>query len=227
VTTIRTVAAHDIVEAVHPHPVAEEDKLGIAAGKAIDTVLAEFSHSVRIGRRPTITSLRRLAADRLDDELAELAHAIPAEVRQVELARIDSVLQAFRTSEVAGLARPKSRLVLLDEEVGFYAQPDYWNGRDRFYEMKSYRADPIPPAVELQLALFQLAFPQFRAFLACFDRHALPAVATVREIPPLPEEAASRVLRTAQQVARASGQEKVLEYVDSPTVRYRVPGTGP
>lgn len=222
-TTVRTVATHDIVEAVYPHPVTERDELGIAAGRAIDGALSRYSQEFRDGRRPTASSMRRFAGELLDDGLAESGLRLEPAVLERELAQIAAVLQAFRTSELMGLLRPRSRLVLLDETVGFYAQPDYWNGRDRFYEMKSYRADPLPPAVELQLQLFQLAFPGYRAFLACFDRHTSPVVTSVSEFAPMESATAERLLRVAHRTGRELGTEKVLEYIDSPTVRYSLP----
>lgn len=122
-----------------------------------------------------------------------------------------------------GLARPRSRLILINERVGVYAQPDYWNGRDRFYEMKSYHALPMPPDVGLQMELFQLAFPGLRAFLACFDRHAVPVTTTIEEIPAPSPETADEVLKMAYQVGLEKGIDKVLEYVDNPVVRYAIP----
>jgi hypothetical protein len=119
-----------------------------------------------------------------------------------------------------GLPRPRSRLILINERVGVYAQPDYWNGRDRFYEMKSYLARPIPPDVGLQLRLFQCGFPKLRAFLACFDRHATPVSTMIEEIPPLEPEEADAVLRLAYRTGIEKGTEKVLEYIDNPIVRY-------
>ena len=123
-----------------------------------------------------------------------------------------------------GLPRPKSRLIVIDGTAGIYAGPDYWNGRDRFFEMKSYHAVPPPPDVALQLQLFQLAFTGLAAYLFCIDRHAVPVTATVTAIaPPTPEETRA-TLELAYRVAIEKGQEKVLEYVDNPQVHYRRAG---
>ena len=164
--------------------------------------------------------MNRLASEALDRELADADLTLVPHDRLAQLSAVSGVLQAFRRSEVMGLPRPRSRLVLINEEVGVYAQPDYWNGRDRFYEMKSYRARPIPPDVELQLRLFQLAFPGFRAFLACFDRHAQPVTTDIEEAPPLTPETREDVLKLAHRTGREKGVEKVLDYIDNPTVRY-------
>ena len=221
-TTIRTVAAHEVVRAAFPRPVTEKDELGMAVGKAIDDTLSRFSHEFAQGRRPTLTSMNRLATESLDRELADADLRLAPDDRLAQLAAVSGVVQAFRRSEVMGLPRPRSRLVLINEEVGVYAQPDYWNGHDRFYEMKSYRARPIPPDVELQLRLFQLAFPGFRAVLACFDRHAHPVTTDIEEAPALTPDVQEGTLKLAHRAGREKGVEKVLDYVDNPIVRYVV-----
>lgn len=221
-TSIRTVAAHDVVRSVYPREVTERDAIGMAAGKAIDTAVTELSHQYRSRRRPTIAATERLAQQTFDDAIAAAMLDLAPKVRELQIAQIGSALRAFRSTPLLGLARPKSRLIVIDEQVGVYAQPDYWDGRDRFYEMKSYHADPILPEVGLQLTIFQLAFPGFHAVLAEIDRHAAPARAEMRSIPPVEDAERDRVLRLARDVALNQGQERVLEYVDSPVVRYSV-----
>jgi len=221
-TRVRTVAAHEVVQTAFPREVTERDEVGMAVGKAIDDTLSRFSHEFSQGRRPTLSAMNRLASEALDRELADAdLTLVPAE-RLAQLSAVSGVLQAFRRSEVMGLPRPRSRLVLINEEVGVYAQPDYWNGRDRFYEMKSYRARVLPPDVELQLRIFQLAFPGFHAFLACFDRHADPVTTDIEEEPPLTPDRQEAVLKLAYGTGREKGVEKVLEYVDNPIVRYTI-----
>jgi len=222
VTVVKTVAAYEIVQAVFPHPVTERDELGIAVGKAIDGALSRYSHEFNESRRPTAAAMNRLASEMLDEGLAETSVTLTAADREKELTQVAGVLQAFRRSEVMGMRRPKSRLVLVNDRAGFYAQPDYWNGRDIFYEMKSYRADPIPPAVDLQLRLFQLAFPRFRAILASFDRHATPVTTSLVEIGRMEAAESDRILHLALSTALTLGKDKVLEYVDSPILRYTI-----
>jgi len=219
---VRTVAAHEVVQTAFPREVTERDEVGMAVGKAIDETLSRFSHEFAQGRRPTLTSMNRLASEALDRELAEADLVLAPADRRAQFSAVTGVVQAFRRSEVMGLPRPRSRLVLINEEVGIYAQPDYWNGRDRFYEMKSYRACPPPPDVELQVRLFQLAFPGFRAFLACFDRHVVPVTTDIEEALPLTPEIQEAVLKLAHRTGREKGVEKVLEYIDNPIVRYAV-----
>ncbi len=221
-TVIRTVATHSVVSATYPRPVTERDEIGMAVGKAIDETLSRWSNEVRQSRRPTFTSMQRMAAEILDRELADADVALAADERSRQLTDVSAVLQAFRKSEVMGLSRPKSRLILINEEVGVYAQPDYWNGRDRFYEMKSFYADPVPPDVALQVQLFQCAFPGVRGYLASFDRHTRPVVPHIDPVPPLDPTTESQALRRAYLVGRSEGTEKVLEYIDSPVVRYSI-----
>jgi hypothetical protein len=221
-TVVKTLAAHEVVQAAFPRPVTESDKVGMAVGRAIDETLSRYSYEFAQSRRPTRTAMNRMATEVLDRELDETDVELSAEDRDRQLGAISAVLQAFRASEVMGLARPKSRLILLNERVGVYAQPDFWNGRDRFYEMKSYHATPTPPDVCLQLQLFQCAFPNFRAYLACFDRHATPVTTTIEEIPTLEPAVIEGVLKLAYRTGLEKGIDKVLEYMDSPTVRYTV-----
>jgi len=227
-TTVRTVAAHEVVQAAYPRPVTERDEIGMAVGKAIDETLAKYSYEFAQSRKPTRTAMNRLASEILDRELEDADVQLTTPDRERQLTAISGVLQAFRNSPVMGLARPRSRLIIIDGRVGIYAQPDYWDGRDRFYEMKSYHATPTPPDVQLQLRLFQLAFPNFRAFLASFDRHVTPVTTTIEEIPALEAATGQEVLRLAYRTAVEKGIDKVLEYVDNPTVRYTLPdGSAP
>jgi hypothetical protein len=224
-TTVRTVAAHEVVRAVYPRTPTEQDHVAMAVGKAIDATLSRVSYEAGRGRGPSRSAMQRLAAETLDDAVAEAAVPLSADDRARELATVDAVVQAFRRSEVMGLARPRSRLILVNERWGIYAQPDYWDGRGRFYEMKSYHATPTPPDVVLQLRLFQAAFPTFRAYLASFDRHAHPVTTTIEEVPPLAPATLDEVLALGVRTARASGVDKVLEYIDVPVVRYVRPET--
>jgi hypothetical protein len=136
-TTLKTVAAHEIVQATYPRPVTEKDEIGKAVGKAIDETLSRYSYEFAQARHPTRTAMNRLATETLDDELANAGVELTAEDRAVQLATIAGVVQAFRRSPLMGLTRPRSRLILINARVGVYAQPDYWDGRDRVYEMKS------------------------------------------------------------------------------------------
>ncbi|MGA7923584.1 MAG: hypothetical protein WCA77_06370 [Thermoplasmata archaeon] len=219
-TRIKTVATHDVVRATFPRPVTERDELGMAVGKAIDTAASQFSHEFGLRRKPTTASMVRLATSILDEELKDADLPLAGPDRGTALRQITEVLQAVRKSEIFGLSRPRSRLVVINETVGVYSQPDYWDGRDRFYEMKTYSAHPPPPDVALQLSMFQLAFPGLAGFLICFDRHALPVATRVYPLSPLTPERTEEVLRLAYDVGLAQGTDKVMEYVDSPTVRY-------
>ena len=226
-TKIRTIPAHEIVRRTYPRPPpSEAEAVSIAVGSAIDGLLAETGYEVRRGRRPSRAQLTAQAEARLDEALAEVAVRPSEEERARVHAQIASTLEAYRHSVIYGLDRPHTRVILIDGEVGVYAQPDYWDGRARFFEMKSYLALPPPPDVALQLRLFQLAFPRFEAVLVCLDRHHLPVTSTSAVISPLTQEAAETTLRGAKDLGRQFGQEKVLEYMEGPFVHYSVPAEG-
>ena len=158
------------------------------------------------------------------DELCRDADLHPSEsVRAGIEQEMLRVIRAFRGSVLFGLERPRSRLVLIGESVGVYAQPDYWDRSTSFYEMKSYRAIPPPPDVALQVAIFQLAFPGFRALLIGFDRHSDPVDVKIAEVPPPSEEERIQTLHLAHEVGLRNGREKVLEYIDVPVIRYPRP----
>jgi hypothetical protein len=223
-TTVRTVATHQIVQRCFPRPAASEaDELGMAVGRAIDEALARSNHEAGSGRPPTQTAMQRYAAERLEAELREIDLTIAPPLREATDRAIHGVLRAFRGSALFGLPRPKSRLILVNERVGVYAQPDYFDRMQRFYEMKSYRAVPSPPDVALQLTYFQLAYPGWEGVLACFDRHAVPVTVSLLPVPPLAPAAAEEALRRALAVGEELGLPKVLQYVDNPIVRYSVP----
>ena len=222
--TVRAIPVHEIVRQTYPRPPPrEEDHVAMAVGKAIDGALARFGHEVRQGRRPTASAMLRGAEELLEEALGEEGVAIAPETRRRILSEVGEVLPAYRRSPIFGLARPKTRVLVIGGEVAVYAQPDYWDGRTRFYEMKSYRAIPPPPDVALQVRLFQLAFPGFEAVLLCIDRHAHPVTTSVLGLaPPTPSET-TEALRTAYDLGRRYGQEKVFEYMEGPFVHYPVP----
>lgn len=222
-TTIRAVAAHEIVRQAFPRPEpVERERVAIAVGRAIDGTVSDCGHQLRIGRRPTASALGAVAAHILSDAFSELQVQPSAEEEQALLEVIARVVQAYRKSVIAGLPRPKSRLVVLDGTFGYYAQPDCWDGKSRFYEMKSFRAVPPPPDVLLQVRLFQLAFPNLEAVVIGFDRHSNPVQTLAATVPPPSEVETEATLTLARDTAERLGKDKVLEYVDSPQVHYRL-----
>jgi hypothetical protein len=223
-STIKTLAAHEIVRLTYPRPPPEDrDRIAMATGKAIDGALSQYGHLLRRGAHPSQASIAGLASDLLDEALAEEAVTLSGAEKEATMHRIVELLRAYRRSEIAGLTRPKTRVVLIEDRVGVYAQPDYWDGRRRFFEMKSFRAIPPPPDVALQLRLFQLAFPSMEAVLVCLDRHATPVTTTSTVVPNPTADEAGATLRLAYDLGLQHGQEKVLEYVDGPVVRYALP----
>jgi hypothetical protein len=223
-TLVRTIAVHEIVRDVFPRPPPEEkDQVAMAVGKAIDGTVADLGFQLRQGRRPTASGLDELARSLLEDALAENAVALAPAEREATLARVREVVRAYRRSPIAGLARPKTRVCLIDREVGVYAQPDFWDGRARIFELKSYLAVPPPPDVGLQLRLFQLAYPGFETVLVCLNRHAHPVETTSYVVPPPTPEETADALRLAFEVGQRLGRPKVLEYVEGPFVAYPRP----
>jgi len=222
-TVLRTLAAYEVVQRTFPRPPREGDEVAKAIGRAIDTALSQAGHDVRSGRRPTVAGLRTLAESLLDHEVAAAGERLAPDERAKVVEEIHGVLRAYRTSPIFGLPRPKSRLVVIGDEVGIYAQPDYWDGRARFYEMKSYLAIPPPPDVALQLRLFQLAFPGLESVLICFDRHVAPVVPRTQVVPPPTPAEAAMTLRRAYDLAREHGTPKVREYLEGPFVPYPTP----
>ncbi|HZY92994.1 MAG TPA: hypothetical protein VFG07_09540 [Thermoplasmata archaeon] len=218
--TVKTVAVHDVVQRVYPRPpVTERDERGMAEGKAIDGALSRFSHEFAQGRRPTVTAILRYAEATFEDELRDAHLELSDAARLAFLAKARELLRLFRSSELFGLPRPRTRLLLIDGDAGVYAQPDFWNGRDRIYELKSYRAHPPAPDILLQLDLFQLAYPGFVEVLACLDRHASPATLTLHPIALVLPDREREILALARTTALETGTEKVLRYVDSPVIR--------
>jgi hypothetical protein len=222
-TPVKTVATHQVVQAAHPREVTEKDEVGMAIGKAIDGTLSQYSHEASQGHRPTATSMNRVARGILDEELRDAHLELAAGDLERVLVELAGVLSAFRRSELFGLPRPRTRMILINGRVGVYAQPDYWDGRRRIYEMKSYRAFPVTPDVGMQLGYFQLAYPGFVEILACFDRHSSPVEATLHEIPPLDANRSQELLRLAYHTGLTLGTEKVLEFIDLTIVHYSVP----
>ena len=222
---VRTVPVHEVVRHVYPRPPPEErDHVAMAAGRAIDGTLARFGFEYREGRRPTVGAMRRLGESLFDEGLEEAAVQIPPAEREKILEQLVAVLQAYRRSPILGLPRPRTRVILIDRSVAVYAQPDYWDGKERIFEMKSYRAIPPPPDVALQLRLFQLAFPGFETVLLCLNRHVVPVETVSLIVPPPSTPEAYEALRAAYDVGREFGEEKILAYMEGPFVHYTLAG---
>ncbi len=221
-TTIRVVAAHEVVRGIYPRPVTEKDELAIAVGRAIDSALSKFGHEYSHNLRPTAASILAFATEVLDEGIRDADIEVPVPDRDRILGEIANTIRAYRKSEIFALPRPRSRLVLINGQAGVYAQPDYWDRQSRFYEMKSFRTSPPPPDVDLQLRLFQLAFPGLTGILISFDRHSVPVTVRRYECPPLTDGSRRETLLLALRIALEVGQEKVLEQVDAQTVGYTV-----
>jgi hypothetical protein len=223
-TTIRTIPVHEIVERTYPRPApTDQDEFAKAAGRAIDGALSQFGHEFREKRRPSATAMRTLGESLFDEAIEEAGVDVPAPEREKILTQLRGMLQAYRQSEIFGLARPKTRVIMIAGQVGVYAQPDYWDGRGRFFEMKSFKAIPPPPDVALQLRLFQLAYPRFEAVLICINRHVSPVETVSTVIAPLTQEDIASTLRLAFDVGQKFGEEKVLEYMEGPFTHYALP----
>lgn len=194
----------------------------MAVGKSIDSTLSRYSHEFDQGRRPTVGAMNQFAGAALENELKDIDLPASASERARAKEQIAAVLQAFRKTEVFGLPRPRTRMILINERVGVYTQPDYWDRKRRIYEMKSYRALPPPPDVVLQLRLFQLGFAGFETYLVCVNRHASPPDVSITSIPPITPGGSVETLSQALRLGIENGREKVLEYVDNLVVRYSV-----
>jgi hypothetical protein len=221
-TIIRTLAAHDIVQAVYPRPITESDKLGIAVGRAIDGALSRYGYETSQNFRPTVSRMNKMAVELLDREIEEADIELQAGEHEKIQGQLSGVLQAYRHSEIFGLSRPRTRMILINKQVGIYAQPDYWDEKTRFYEMKSYKALPHPPDVDLQLKIFQLAYPGFQAILLCINRHATPVETITEKIAAMTEEGVKETLSMIYKIGLEQGKDKVLEYVDNPIVTYSI-----
>jgi hypothetical protein len=228
VTTLRTIPAYRVVALTYPRPPAtEDDDIAKSEGKAIDGMLSQLGYELRLGRRPTATAMVALGERLLEEALEENVVTMPAEERARFGERLRGTYRAYRGSPIAGLPRPKTRIVVIGDEVGVYAQPDYWDGRGRIFEMKSYRAIPPREEVLLQLRLFQLAFPGFETTLVCLDRRAEPVTLESAVIaPPTPAEAEATLAR-AYALGREHGEEKVREYLEGTFVAYPRPASSP
>jgi len=221
-STLKVLATHQIVQRLHPRPVTEKDERAMIAGRVLDATLARLSHEARTGRRPTATALLAGAESLYEEELAEADLDTDAATRQRLREQVAAVLKAFRGSPLFGLARPRSRLVVINDRVGVYVQPDYWDGRARIYEMKSYAPVPIPPDVRTQLRYFQLGFPGFETVLVGLNRHRIPVPVTQERVPPPTPEETEAALRDALRIGLEVGEPKVRAYLDNPAVAYTV-----
>jgi len=222
-TTIRTIPVHQIVERTYPRPVpTDRDEVAKAAGRAFDGVMSQLGHEARERRRPSASAMRALGERLFDEALEEAGVEAPAPEREKILGQLRGMLQAYRGSAIFGLARPKTRVILIGGRVGVYAQPDYWDGKSRIYEMKSYRAIPPSPDVALQVRLFQLAYPGFETVLICLNRHASPVETTSMMVPSPTSQEVAATLRLAFDLGQAFGEEKVLEYMEGPFMRYEL-----
>ncbi len=70
------------------------------------------------------------------------------------------------------LLRDRTRIIIINDEVGIYAQPDFVDyEKEVIYEMKSFSLKPLPEYVRKQVRVFQLAYPKFNTVIIGFPRN--------------------------------------------------------
>ncbi len=114
------------------------------------------------------------------------------------------ILEAFQRTPAFGLLRPKTRLVVIDESIGMYVQPDFYDGYS-IYEVKSFNPTKTRYAY-YQVRLFQLGgYPDSEAVLVGFDGNTLDPI--IIRINRISEEDRHRIIMDVAKFGSSNGVE--------------------
>jgi hypothetical protein len=102
------------------------------------------------------------------------SNSITQEQLQQILQQASLMLLAYKQTPIYcnSLLRPKTRIVVINNEIGVYMQPDFYDPcTDTFYEVKSYplrKDEYMFKRLCYQVKLYQLAYPKSKAVAVGF-----------------------------------------------------------
>jgi hypothetical protein len=162
-----TVPAYRIVN--HKYPIQEDNPIGIAFGYAFDRSLLECNY-----HGLSVASTLQYFKDEFLRMMNGYSSSITQEQLQQILQQASMMLLAYKQTPIYrnSLLRPKTRVVVINDTIGVYMQPDFYDPcTNTFYEVKSYplRKDEFMfKRLCYQVKLYQLAYPKSKAVAVGF-----------------------------------------------------------
>lgn len=166
-----TVPAYRIVN--HKYPIQEDNPIGIAFGYAFDRALLECNY-----RGLSVASTLQYFKDEFLRMMNGYSNSNSNNITQEQLQQIlqqaSMMLLAYKKTPIYknSLLRPKTRIVVINDTIGVYMQPDFYDPcTDTFYEVKSYplrKDEYMFKRLCYQVKLYQLAYPKSKAVAVGF-----------------------------------------------------------
>jgi hypothetical protein len=162
-----TVPAYSIVN--YKYPITADNTIGIAFGYAFDRALLECNY-----HGLSVASTLRYFKDEFLRMMNCYSNSITQEQLQQILQQASMMLLAYKQTPIykQSLLRPKTRVVVINNAIGVYMQPDFYDPcSDTFYEVKSYplrKDEYMFKRLCYQVKLYQLAYPKSKAVAVGF-----------------------------------------------------------
>ena len=165
--TIKTLPSYSIVN--YKYPITADNPIGIAYGYAFDRSLLECNY-----HGLSVASTLQYFKDEFLRMMNGYSNSITQEQLQQILQQASMMLLAYKQTPIykQSLLRPKTRVVVINDAVGVYMQPDFYDPlNDVFYEVKSYplrKDEYMFKRLCYQVKLYQLAYPKSKAVAVGF-----------------------------------------------------------
>jgi hypothetical protein len=162
-----TVPAYRIVN--YKYPITEDNPIGIAFGYAFDRALLECNY-----HGWAVASTLQYFKGEFIRMMNGYSNSITQEQLQQILQQASMMLLAYKQTPIYrnSLLRPKTRVVVINDTIGVYMQPDFYDPcSDTFYEVKSYplrKDEYMFKRLCYQIKLYQLAYPKSKAVAVGF-----------------------------------------------------------
>jgi hypothetical protein len=166
-TRIKTLPSYSIVN--YKYPITEDNPIGIAFGYAFDRALLECNY-----HGLSVASTLHYFKGEFIRMMNGHSNSITQEQLQQILQQASMMLLAYKQTPIYrnSLLRPKTRVVVINDTIGVYMQPDFYDPcTDTFYEVKSYplrKDEYMFKRLCYQVKLYQLAYPKSRAVAVGF-----------------------------------------------------------
>ncbi|MGC8596636.1 MAG: hypothetical protein ACP5NY_01820 [Thermocladium sp.] len=164
---MKTFPAWMLVKNMFEHELSGSP-LDILFGSIFDKATVKMNYYYKRGVNDFLEAALKYISSTLDDEAAMLGIQLMQNQRNNILSRGRAMLDAFKSTPAFGLLRPKTRLIVIDDLVGIYVQPDFYDG-ENIYEVKTFDPRGVN-YVKYQVRLFQLGYPGSKAILVGFDK---------------------------------------------------------
>jgi hypothetical protein len=162
-----TVPAYSIVN--YKYPITADNPIGIAFGYAFDRALLECNY-----HGWAVASTLQYFKDEFLRMMNGYSNSITQEQLQQILQQASMMFLAYKKTPIYrnSLLRPKTRVVVINDTIGVYMQPDFYDPlNDVFYEVKSYplrKDEYMFKRLCYQVKLYQLAYPKSKAVAVGF-----------------------------------------------------------